>query len=95
MSGGNTNMLSLSDTNLFPDDFIQSVASSLDDLDPSLFETDAVDLNFKWDFGQWFTDDVWIPSERMENFQISLYHNHFGIICVQTTFIYFHAKGLL
>jgi collagen type III alpha len=42
---------------LFSNDFIQSVASSLEGLDAQLFPTDG-DLNFERDFGQWFNDDV-------------------------------------
>jgi hypothetical protein len=42
-------------SSLFSTDFIQSVASSLDEFDPSLFRTDG-DINFERDFGQWFND---------------------------------------
>src|ERR1700722_2256062 len=41
-------------SNLFSTDFIQSVASSLDEFDAgSLFRSDN-DINFERDFGQWF-----------------------------------------
>ncbi|KAI0923534.1 hypothetical protein AcW1_006465 [Taiwanofungus camphoratus] len=45
---------------IFPQDFIQSVASSFDDFDPSIFRGDNLtDLNFERDFGDWFqTDNV-------------------------------------
>jgi hypothetical protein len=42
-------------SNLFSNDFIQSVASSLDEFDPSMFRPDG-DINFERDFGQWFND---------------------------------------
>jgi collagen type III alpha len=41
---------------LFSSDFIQSVASSLDEFDPSIFRSDG-DINFERDFGQWFNPD--------------------------------------
>jgi len=42
---------------IFNSDFLQSVASSLnDDFDPSVFRADG-DLNFERDFGQWFNPD--------------------------------------
>ena len=41
---------------LFSNDFIQSVASSLEGLDAQLFPTDG-DINFERDFGQWFNGD--------------------------------------
>jgi len=40
-------------TELFATDFIQSVASSLDDFDPGMFRPDG-DINFEREFGQWF-----------------------------------------
>lgn len=45
-----------SDMGLFSHDFINSVASSLDDFDPSMFRPDG-DINFERDFGQWFSPD--------------------------------------
>ncbi|KAK0215003.1 hypothetical protein IW262DRAFT_1404295 [Armillaria fumosa] len=44
---------------LFTPDFIQSVANSLDEFDPSFLRPDG-DINFERDFGQWFNhpDDV-------------------------------------
>jgi hypothetical protein len=42
--------------NVFSTDFIQSVASSLDEFDPSVFSSER-DLNFERDFGQWFNPD--------------------------------------
>jgi hypothetical protein len=42
-------------SSLFSSDFIQSIASSLDEFDPSLNQTDG-DINFEHDFGQWFND---------------------------------------
>lgn len=41
---------------IFSSDFIQSVASSLDELDGTLFRPDG-DINFERDFGQWFNPD--------------------------------------
>jgi len=41
---------------IFSTDFIQSVASSLDEFDTSLFRPDG-DINFERDFGQWFNPD--------------------------------------
>jgi len=41
---------------IFSSDFIQSVASSLDELDGNLFRPDG-DINFERDFGQWFNPD--------------------------------------
>jgi len=41
---------------LFSSDFIQSVASSLDEFDPAIFRSDG-DINFERDFGQWFNPD--------------------------------------
>jgi len=41
---------------IFPTDFIQSVASSLDDFDSPVFRPDG-DINFERDFGQWFNPD--------------------------------------
>jgi hypothetical protein len=46
-------------SNIFSNDFIQSVASSLDEFDPTVFRPDG-DINFERDFGQWFNDDVTI-----------------------------------
>jgi hypothetical protein len=40
---------------LFSNDFIQSVASSLDEFDPAMFRDG--DINFERDFGQWFNPD--------------------------------------
>lgn len=42
--------------NLFSNEFITSVASSLDEFDPSLFRP-GDDINFERDFGQWFNPD--------------------------------------
>ncbi len=44
---------------LFTPDFIQSVANSLDEFDPSFLRPDG-DIDFERDFGQWFNhpDDV-------------------------------------
>ncbi|KAK0489386.1 hypothetical protein IW261DRAFT_412421 [Armillaria novae-zelandiae] len=44
---------------LFTPDYIQSVANSLDEFDPSFLRPDG-DINFERDFGQWFNhpDDV-------------------------------------
>ncbi|KAK0215884.1 hypothetical protein EDD85DRAFT_444888 [Armillaria nabsnona] len=44
---------------LFTPDFIQNVANSLDEFDPSFLRPDG-DINFERDFGQWFNhpDDV-------------------------------------
>lgn len=44
---------------LFTPDFIQSVANSLDEFDPTFLRPDG-DINFERDFGQWFNhpDDV-------------------------------------
>jgi hypothetical protein len=42
---------------LFSTDFIQSVASSLDEFDSSMFRADGGDINFERDFGQWFNPD--------------------------------------
>ncbi|PBK99951.1 hypothetical protein ARMGADRAFT_1008441 [Armillaria gallica] len=44
---------------LFTPDFIQSVANSLDEFDPSFLRPDG-DINFERDFAQWFNhpDDV-------------------------------------
>ena len=44
-------------SNIFSTDFIQSVASSLDEFDPALFRPDG-DINFERDFGQWFNQDA-------------------------------------
>lgn len=44
-------------TELFANDFIQSVASSLDEFDPSIFRPEGGDINFERDFGQWFNPD--------------------------------------
>ncbi|KAF8075199.1 hypothetical protein FPV67DRAFT_620427 [Lyophyllum atratum] len=41
---------------IFSTDFIQSVASSLDEFDTTLFRPDG-DINFERDFGQWFNPD--------------------------------------
>jgi hypothetical protein len=46
-------------SNIFSNDFIQSVASSLDEFDPTVFRPEG-DINFERDFGQWFNDDVTI-----------------------------------
>lgn len=43
---------------IFPNDFINNIASSLDDFDPSIFRNEGGDLNFERDFGQWFSPDV-------------------------------------
>jgi hypothetical protein len=42
-------------SNVFTADFMQTVASSLDEFDPALFSDR--DLNFERDFGQWFNPD--------------------------------------
>jgi len=45
---------------VFGTDFIQSVASSMDEFDPSLFGPGSerdLNLNFERDFGQWFNPD--------------------------------------
>jgi collagen type III alpha len=44
-------------SNIFSTDFIQSVASSLDEFDPAMFRPDG-DINFERDFGQWFNQDA-------------------------------------
>jgi collagen type III alpha len=44
-------------SNIFSTDFIQSVASSLDEFDPGIFRPDG-DINFERDFGQWFNQDA-------------------------------------
>jgi collagen type III alpha len=44
-------------SNIFSTDFIQSVASSLDEFDPAIFRPDG-DINFERDFGQWFNQDA-------------------------------------
>lgn len=41
--------------NIFSSEFIQSVASSLDELDPTFLRPE--DINFERDFGQWFNPD--------------------------------------
>jgi len=46
----------MSSAAIFSTDFIQSVASSLDEFDTSLFRPDG-DINFERDFGQWFNPD--------------------------------------
>ncbi|KAF8997880.1 hypothetical protein BDQ17DRAFT_836862 [Cyathus striatus] len=51
---------SMADTSIantiFTNDFINSVASSLEDFGPELFRQDA-DISFERDFGQWFNPD--------------------------------------
>lgn len=42
--------------NIFTTDFINSVASSLDEFETTLFRPDG-DINFERDFGQWFNPD--------------------------------------
>ncbi|RDB18487.1 hypothetical protein Hypma_000245 [Hypsizygus marmoreus] len=42
--------------NIFSTDFIQSVASSLDEFSDTMFRPDG-DINFERDFGQWFNPD--------------------------------------
>lgn len=46
-------------SNIFSTDFIQSVASSLDEFDPGIFRPDG-DINFERDFGQWFNQDAMV-----------------------------------
>jgi collagen type III alpha len=41
---------------IFTNDFINSVASSLEDFGPELFRQET-DINFERDFGQWFNPD--------------------------------------
>jgi len=40
-------------SNIFSTDFVQSVASSMDEFE-SVFRPDVGDINFERDFGQWF-----------------------------------------
>jgi hypothetical protein len=53
-------------SNIFSTDFIQSVASSLDEYDPGIFRPDG-DINFERDFGQWFNQDGMGGGQQQHN----------------------------
>jgi hypothetical protein len=55
-SGPIVNQQSVLADSLFPPDFMEHLANSLDDFNTDMFPAEY-DINFERDFGQWFNDD--------------------------------------